>query len=94
MHSLPLIPDGSEVWFRTHTQWPIPGQVTTQASTPRSYIVDTQSGQLQGNSYHLNVIPENQCSPSTFETKKDNQSPPRHIMTRSRTDTLIGPEIL
>ena len=65
--------------------------MTTQASTPRSYIVDTQSGQLRRNRYHHNVIPENQCSPSTFETEKENQSPPRQIMTRFRTGTLIRP---
>ena len=36
--SLPLIPDGSEVWVRTHTQQPIPGRVTTQTNTPTKPI--------------------------------------------------------
>ena len=55
---LSVIPDGSNVWI-TDIDYPIPAVVTTQAETPRSYMVDTEKGQDRRNRYHLRVVPHN-----------------------------------
>ena len=45
-NSLPLITDDTKVWV-SGGQTTIPGQIYSQANTPRSYIVNTQGGQRE-----------------------------------------------
>ena len=73
--ALPETPDNTAV----------PGHVTTPAKTPRSYLVETPSGQVRRNQSHLIVQPQpEEATPS----HSANRSP---IMTRSRTRTNILP---
>ena len=71
------------------------GEVRAPAVTPRSYIVDTPSGQLRWNSRHLTPVPEEQPEEkegSPEETRGQGHQPVRSpIMTRFRTVVLIRP---
>ncbi len=92
------IPEETEVWITTEDP-PIQGRVIGPAGPPRSYIVETPTGQMHRNREHLNVIPE-----SVLGQEHQNDSdetpvvelPPQaqltpKIMTRSRTGTIIRP---
>jgi len=46
MQELSSLPYDSEVWV-TSSNHPIPGRVVTSADTPRSYLVETPSGQIR-----------------------------------------------
>ena len=83
--------DDAEVWVTSETQ-PIHGRVVSRANNPRSYVVETPTGELQRNSTHLNVIPE-QPSPTSSEQLRIEppHTPPRRIVTRSQTGTAIHP---
>ena len=61
---------GSEVWVTNSDNKgeSIRGVVSSQAETPRSYIVHTPSGQLKRNSRHLAPVPEDLLKDSTRET--------------------------
>ena len=50
-----LIPDDSEVWITFDRNQIIPGNMTGERETPRSYNVSTSSGTR--NRYHLNIAP-------------------------------------
>ena len=75
---------------------PISGRVMTTGETPRSYVVETDLGELHRNRRQLIVAPE-QESDSTPETvaepeqSPESQTPPRRIMTRTHTGTQIQP---
>ena len=56
VRQLPDIPDDTTVWVTTDGRQST-GQVITPANAPRSYIVETPSGQLCRNRHHLNVVP-------------------------------------
>ena len=81
---LPSLPDESEVWV-TSNNHPIPGRVVTSADTPRSYLVETPSGQLRRNQQHLNIVPERSTNalPESIPVER-----PR-VLTRSQTGTEI-----
>ncbi len=84
---LPPIPDDAEVWV-TSEKHPTRGRVISPAEAPRSYVVDTPSGQLRRNRGHLNIVPkETETGGPALET----ESPPRAIMTRSCTGTETRP---
>ena len=53
---LPSIPDDTDVWITTETE-PAPGRVISPADRPRSYVMDTPSGQMVRNRSHLTVMP-------------------------------------
>ena len=77
------IPDDSDVWITNGSQ-PTTGTVISPAREPRSYIVDTPTGQVRRNRQHLNIIPGNN------ETIENAERPSREpIMTRSRTGTTV-----
>ena len=59
--SLPDIPEDTEVWI-TSEERVIPGRVISPAETPRSYIVQTPTGELPRNRCQLNVVPEQSSS--------------------------------
>ena len=101
VHSLPEIPDDTPVWVTSGTRQ-IPN-INHQAETPRSYVVNTPSGQVQRNSCHLTVGPHD--TTETLQNEKtsrergtstpvdnpgrvDHRSP---IMTRFRTGAGVNP---
>jgi hypothetical protein len=85
------IPDGTEVWVTSENR-SIHGRVVSQASNPRSYIVQTPSGELQRNRSHLNIVPEQQMQTAGESQQTESApSPPRKIITRSQIGTAIKP---
>ena len=75
-----MIPDDTPVWVNSDNG-PVSGRVVTSAGTPRSYLVETPSGQLQRNRIQLRVVPEELSEPEE----------PHRMMTRSQTGTEIRP---
>ena len=60
------IPEDTEVWITSESQ-PVHGRVIAPAETPRSYKVETPTGQVHRNRSHLNVVPDSSVS-SKIET--------------------------
>ena len=90
VRTLSPIPDDTNVWV-TSGDRPIPGTVTTSASNPRSYIIQTPNqSNLQRNHRHINLRPNQ----SGHDESSHPVSPPRRIMTRSQTDTIIRGTII
>ena len=83
--SLPDIPDNTNVWITTDGQ-NSPGRTVRRADAPRSYIVQTPSGELRRNRSQLNVNPS--TATETQSTTTNSRSP---VMTRSRTGTITNP---
>lgn len=82
------IPNDTEVWIVSDDQR-VPGRVVSPADRPRSYVVETPTGQVERNRSHLQVLPD------TNETENESltASPPeqpRRIMTRSKTGTAVS----
>ena len=86
------IPDGSEVVITTDKQ-PVEGRVVEPAETPRSYIVQTPSGEVRRNRSQLNIVPERSSTvePETGSSPVSASVAPRRIATRSQTGTAIRP---
>ena len=55
--SVPL-PEGTDVWVKTKGKDIVPGTVLSDADTPRSYIIQTLTGQLRRNRIQRNVQPD------------------------------------
>ena len=75
---------------------PISGRIVTAGETPRSYVVETDSGELQRNRSHLIVAPETEQDSTPENAAETEQQPepatsPRRIMTRTRTGANIQP---
>ena len=95
VQDLPEIPDNTDVWITTGGH-PVAGRTVTMAETPRSYIVQTPTGEMRRNRSQLNIAPptaDTQTAddiPQTASHTEEEQarSP---IMTRSRTGTHIAP---
>ena len=71
-HGARELPDDTDVWVTTeghHTS----GRTVSTAAAPRSYIVETPTGEIRRNRSQLNVNPS-----------KTDRSP---VITRSRTGT-------
>ena len=83
--TLPPISEDSSVWITSGDQ-PVAGRVVLPADTPRSYIVETPSGQVRQNRQHLNQMPESQDPQGQIELPTRDP-----IMTRSRTGTTVTP---
>ena len=80
---LPPYPDDLSVWVNTGGRQ-VPGQIVQPANTPRSYLVNTPSGQVRRNQRDLRVRSEE--SPDTeLETR------PRSITTHSRSGITVRP---
>ena len=79
--------DDADVWVTSETR-PIRGRVVSRATNPRSYVVETPTGELQRNSTHLNVIPERQTPTSSEQSQIE---PPRTSTRRIVTGTAIHP---
>ena len=67
---LPIIPNDSQVWVTTGNHRS-PGHVTAQAEAPRSYLVETPSGQVRRNRANLTVIPNSSVSEHTSSYHRD-----------------------
>ena len=68
------------------------GRVCQPAASPRSYVIETPSGEIRRNQNHLNVLPNIPAEPaSEIETPADSQPAevPRRIATRSQTGVAI-----
>ena len=61
--TLPSIPNDGQVWVTTETHKDL-GKVIAPADTPKSYIVETDSGIVRRNRQHLTVIPERPDTPA------------------------------
>ena len=89
---LPQIPNGTKAWDTSGDQ-PVSGRVVAPSKAPRSYIVETPCGQVRRNRRHLNVVPEStesdQGEINEREPDSPHPSPPRRIMTRSQTGTIV-----
>ena len=85
------IPDGSEVV--TTDKQPVQGRVVEPAEAPRSYIVETPSGEVRKNRSQLNVVPEHSSTVEleTSSSPTSAREQPRRIVTRSQTGTAIRP---
>ena len=80
------LPDGTDVWI-TSESTPIRGTVVMSGENPRSYVVETPTGELVRNRQHLNVVPE----ASSEDTRNPESTQPKVIMTRSKTGTAVLP---
>ena len=84
VQDLPGIPDHTDVWV-TPDGHRTTGKTVSTASTQRSYIIQTPSGEIRRNRSQLNIIPSTTKAPT--KTAR-NRSP---IMTHSRTGTAVNP---
>jgi len=81
---LPPLPDDTPVWI-TSSGTPVPGRTVSTANAPRSYVVQTEHGEVRRNRSQLNV--NHQPSSTTTDVPRA-RSP---IRTRSRTGVSIMP---
>jgi len=89
MRPLPLIPNDTEVWVTANSNQ-TPGHVTAQADIPRSYLVETPSGQIRRNRLHLTVMP-NLVQSEQSDMNEQTRPLRSLIQTRLRTGTEITP---
>ena len=84
VRDLPEIPNNTAVFINTGGNV-TSGRTVSMTDTPRSYIVDTPSGQIRRNRSHININPNN--------TESDHNSTEQRspIMTRSRSGANIHP---
>ena len=87
------IQDDTEVVVRTGGQT-VEGRIVGPAETPRSYIVETPTGEIRRNRSQLTVVPTDNPRQSRDELNSENATstqPQRRIATRSQTGTEIIP---
>ena len=68
-HDMPLLQQGDHVWVKDTLER---GTVVSNASTPRSYIVETPRGTLRRNRYHLSPTP---IAPATHTNLPEDAAP-------------------
>lgn len=84
---VPQIPEGTDVWI-TSEKPSRSGQVTAHADHPRSYMVNTPTGQVRRNRHHLQAKPTsslidgdtekpNSNTPQQTEDQRNTPSPPQ-----------------
>ena len=84
-----VIPDNTKVWISSDGEQ-TKGTVASSANSPRSYLVDTQSGTIRRNRHHLKVDPSPVDNNTSSEAEPCTDQPSR-IVTRSQTGTPIQP---
>ena len=87
---LPPIPNDEHVWVKTEAHKNL-GKVISTAETPKSYIVETDSGTVRRNRQHLTVIPKRTVNTPVEQESTFSGSRSSPIMTRSKTGTAIVP---
>ena len=77
----------------TTEKQPVEGRVVEPAEAPRSYIVETPSGEVRRNRSQLNIVPEHSSTvePEVGSSPTSVREQPRRIVTRSQTGTAIRP---
>ena len=98
VRDFPKIPNDTDVWVTTGGH-PIPGRTIAQSYTPRSYTVQTPTGEIRRNRIQLNTAPPSTNDPQTTNNQPQPQVAARTtggqvrspIMTRTRTGTTITP---
>ena len=88
--TLPSLPDDQPVWVEMRGQQ-VPGTVLCQASTPRSYVVETPSGEVQRNRTHLRIRANMNEDPMVSVASEETSSVSHRPVTRSQTGTVIHP---
>ena len=78
VHSQDKLSEGTPVWIKTDKQQ-TQGTVHSDAKTPRSYWVDSPSGNLRRNRRHLKIVPDTVVPSPPPDFVRD------PIMTRSKT---------
>ena len=97
VNSLPHLSDDSPVYIWTKDKQ-VTGTIVTSTPEPRSYTVETLSGNFCRNWYHLVPVPSDTTLSTTTNLKSgaNTQTTVSHstrspIMTRSKTGTVINP---
>ena len=83
----------------TTDQQNVPVRVLQPACTPRSYIVQTPSGDIQRNHSQLNIVPEPIATPNAIQDSSEVtdsrptsiQVEPKRITTWSMTGMKVSP---
>ena len=86
----------------TTDQQNVPGRVLQPACTPRSYIVEIQSGDIRRNRSQLNIVSELFATPDAIQDSSEVtytrpisiQVEPKRITTRSMTGTKLVPQTI
>ena len=91
VRNLPDLPDDQSVWVSS-PEGPVPGTVVSPAVTPRSYIVETKSGEVRRNRCQLRVRPDPDLHDDRQEAPRNDRSETTRtspIKTRSRTGVSL-----
>jgi len=69
----------------------VEGRVIESAETPRSYLVETPSGQVWRNHSQLNIVSEHSSTVNleTDSNPKSVEEEPQRVVTHSHTGTAI-----
>ena len=86
----PDIPDDTEVCVRTDGQT-VEGRVIRPVETPRSYIVETPTGEVRRNRSQINVTPSGNENRNDQNYEQPEIEPQRTITTRSQSGIGIRP---
>ena len=89
-HGTRSLADNTKVWVTTPNA-EAPGCVTAHADAPRSYLVETPTGQVRRNRAQLNIRPDSQSFNRTSQSDTTSAPTRTPVMTRSRTGTNIVP---
>ena len=85
------IPEDTAVYVRTGDRQ-VPGTIVSSASTPRSYVINTPTGQVRRNRRDLVPLPEDQSlEQNSGEPTKAHRATRSPIVTRSKTGTIVRP---
>ena len=84
------IPEDTAVFVRTGDRQ-VPGTVVSSAPAPRSYLVNTPTGQVRRNRRDLVPIPEEQSLEQHSEPTTAHRGTRSPILTRSKTGTIVRP---
>ena len=87
VHSLPPISDDTDVWINCDDGRQMPGKILSTAQSPRSYVVQTSSGQLRRNRSNIKVMP----IPAAQDNEHLCASQPTIMMMTTQTGTEIKP---
>ena len=86
----------------TTDQQNVPGRVLQPACTPRSYIIETPSGDIRRNHSQLNIVPEPIATPNAIQDSSEVtgsrptsvQVEPKRITTRPITGMKASPQTI
>ncbi len=65
------LPITTQVWITSEDQ-PVEGRMVELADTPRSYVIETPTGQVQRNRHHINTVPEHTSQSEDQVNSRDN----------------------